>query len=181
MSGKSVRSTTRPQSNQRQAAADCINQALSEAASSARPHSSTVFSKLIRSPHPPRQHHGARTNCRVQLDTDSTRAEQEQKRPASVAACCSIHAASNNASLPLISGSIIAAPLERESVARIDPAIGVGTARSGHALGVAGELAVARIAPYAPLQAVAIRHAFISQGRTIKARAICLRPRLPVC
>jgi probable addiction module antidote protein len=28
MSGKSVRSATRPQSNQRQAAADCINQAL---------------------------------------------------------------------------------------------------------------------------------------------------------
>jgi len=32
--------------------------------------------------------------------------------------------------------------LERESVAGIDPAMAVSTARGGHALGVAGELAI---------------------------------------
>jgi hypothetical protein len=45
-----------------------------------------------------------------------------------------------------VSGSKVAAPPERESVVGIDPAIGVHTARGGHALGVAGELAIARIA-----------------------------------
>jgi hypothetical protein len=50
-----------------------------------------------------------------------------------------------------------AAPLSRERVLGIDPTIGIGTARGGHALGVAGELAIAGIAPLAPLQAVAIR------------------------
>lgn len=49
------------------------------------------------------------------------------------------------------------APLSRERVLGIDPTIGISTARGGHALGVAGELAIAGIAPLAPLQAVAIR------------------------
>jgi hypothetical protein len=49
------------------------------------------------------------------------------------------------------------ASLARERVLGIDPAIRVSTTRGGHALGVAGELAIARIAPVAPLQAVAIR------------------------
>jgi hypothetical protein len=48
------------------------------------------------------------------------------------------------------------APLARKRVLGIDPAIGIRTARGRHALGVAGELAIAGIAPYAPLQAVAI-------------------------
>jgi hypothetical protein len=78
-----------------------------------------------------------------------------------------------------VSGSIVTAPLERESVLGIDPAIGVSTARGGHALGVAGELAIARIAPYAPLQAVATRCALISPGAV--NGAICLSPSLPVC
>ena len=77
-----------------------------------------------------------------------------------------------------VSGSIVAASLEHESVVRIDPAIGVGTARGGHALGVAGELAIARIAPYSPLQAVATRCALISP-RSVHG-AICLSSGLPV-
>src|SRR5216683_3385869 len=55
-----------------------------------------------------------------------------------------------------VSVPIGAALLVREGVLGIDPAIGVSTARGGHALGVAGELAIAGIAPWAPLQAVAI-------------------------
>ena len=46
-----------------------------------------------------------------------------------------------------VSVPIGAAPLAREGVLGIDPAIGVSTARGGHALGVAGELAIAGIAP----------------------------------
>lgn len=80
-----------------------------------------------------------------------------------------------------VSGSVVAAPPERESVLGIDPAKGVGITRGSHALGVAGELAVARIALYPPSQAVAIRYALISQGGTVKTRAICLSPGLPVC
>ena len=56
-----------------------------------------------------------------------------------------------------ISVPIDAAPLARERVLGINPAIGVSTTRGGHALGVVGELAIARIAPLAPLQAVATR------------------------
>jgi hypothetical protein len=55
-----------------------------------------------------------------------------------------------------VSVPIGAAPLARKRVLGIDPAIGVSTARGSHALGVIGELAIAGIAPYAPLQAVAI-------------------------
>ncbi len=47
-----------------------------------------------------------------------------------------------------VSVPIGAAPLARERVLGIDPAIGVSTARGGHALGVAGELAIAGIAPF---------------------------------
>ena len=61
-------------------------------------------------------------------------------------------------SLPLVSGPVVAAPLESERVLGIDPAIGISTARGGRALGVAGELAIAGIAPYAPLQTVTIRY-----------------------
>jgi hypothetical protein len=57
-----------------------------------------------------------------------------------------------------VSGPIVAAPLESERVLGIDAAIGISTARGGHALGVAGELAIAGIAPYAPLQTVTIRY-----------------------
>jgi hypothetical protein len=46
-----------------------------------------------------------------------------------------------------VSSPIVAAPLVREQVLGINPAIGSSTARGGHALGVAGELAVAGIAP----------------------------------
>jgi hypothetical protein len=48
------------------------------------------------------------------------------------------------------------APLARKRVLGVDPAIGIRTARGRHALGVAGELAIAGIAPCAPLQTVAI-------------------------
>ena len=79
-----------------------------------------------------------------------------------------------------VSGSIVAAPLAGERVVGIDPAIGESAARRGHALGVAGILAIAGIAIVAPLQAVAIRYALISPG-AVKTRAICLSPGLPVC
>jgi len=46
------------------------------------------------------------------------------------------------ASLPLSIGADSRRSLERESVAGIDPAMAVSTARGGHALGVAGELAI---------------------------------------
>ena len=71
----------------------------------------------------------------------------------------------------LVSVSIVTAPLERERVLGIDPAIGVSTARRGHALGVAGELAIAGIAPYAPLQAVAILYGLASVAATTTATA----------
>src|SRR3979490_1980649 len=58
-----------------------------------------------------------------------------------------------------------AALLARERVPGIDPAIGGGTTRGGHALGVAGELAIAGIAPLAPLQAIAILYALSSSSR----------------
>ena len=48
------------------------------------------------------------------------------------------------------------APLARKRVLGVDPAIGIRTARGRHALGVAGELAIAGIAPCAPLQTVAM-------------------------
>ena len=79
-----------------------------------------------------------------------------------------------------VSASIIATPLARESIAGIDPATGVSTARGSHALGVAGELAIARIAPYAPLQAVAIRCALIGPG-AVNGTTIYLSAGLPVC
>ena len=78
-----------------------------------------------------------------------------------------------------VSGPIVAAPLARERVLGIDPATGVSTTRRGHALGVAGELAIARKAPLAPLQAVAIRCALISPGAV--NRAICLSAGDPCC
>ena len=46
------------------------------------------------------------------------------------------------ASLPLSIGADSRRSLERESVAGIDPAMAVSTTRGGHALGVAGELAI---------------------------------------
>jgi len=55
-----------------------------------------------------------------------------------------------------VSVAMRTAPLARKRVLGIDPAIGIGTARGRHALGVARELAIAGIAPFAPLQAVAI-------------------------
>jgi len=55
-----------------------------------------------------------------------------------------------------VSVAMRTAPLARKRVPGIDPAIGIGTVRGRHALCVARELAIARIAPYAPLQAVAI-------------------------
>jgi len=64
-----------------------------------------------------------------------------------------------------VSVPIGAALLARERVPGIDPAIGGGTARGGHALGVAGELAIAGIAPLAPLQAVAILYGLSSSSR----------------
>jgi len=75
----------------------------------------------------------------------------------------------------LVSVSIVTAPLERERVLGIDPAIGVSTARRGHALGVAGELAIARIAPYAPLQTIAIR------PRRVRRKTIGLSLGWPSC
>jgi len=84
--------------------------------------------------------------------------------PASTNARCDFMTALLAAILPhcrSVSGPVVAAPLESERVLGIDAAIGVSTARGGHALGVAGELAIARIAPYAPLQAVATRCALI--------------------
>src|SRR5438034_9131634 len=64
-----------------------------------------------------------------------------------------------------VSVPIGAALLARERVPGIDPAIGGGTTRGGHALGVAGELAIAGIAPLAPLQAVAILCGLSSSSR----------------
>src|SRR5712672_2599252 len=64
-----------------------------------------------------------------------------------------------------VSVPIGAAPLAREGVLGIDPAIGFSTARGGHALGVAGELAIAGIAPWAPLQAVAILYGLSRRRR----------------
>ena len=64
-----------------------------------------------------------------------------------------------------VSVAIGAAPLARGRILGIDPAIGVSIARGGHALGVAGELAIAGIAPLAPLQAVAIRYGPSRSGR----------------
>jgi hypothetical protein len=64
-----------------------------------------------------------------------------------------------------VSVPIGAALLAREGVLGIDPAIGESTARGGHALGVAGELAIAGIAPLAPLQAVAILYGLSRRRR----------------
>ncbi len=64
-----------------------------------------------------------------------------------------------------VSVPIGAAPLARERVLGIDPAIGVSTARGGHALGVAGELAIAGIAPFARLQVVAILYGLSRRRR----------------
>ena len=58
-----------------------------------------------------------------------------------------------------------AALLAREGVLGIDPAIGVSTARRGYALGIAEELAIAGMAPLAPLQAVAILYGLTSSSR----------------
>jgi len=55
-----------------------------------------------------------------------------------------------------VSAAMGTVPLARKRVLGIDPAIGIRTARGRHALGVARELAIAGIAPFAPLQAVAI-------------------------
>src|SRR5271166_1473683 len=74
-----------------------------------------------------------------------------------------------------VSVPIGAAPLARERVLGIDPAIGDSAARGRHALGVAGELAIAGIAPYVPLQAVAIR------PRRHARKTIGLSPGLPCC
>src|SRR5262249_52759204 len=76
-------------------------------------------------------------------------------------------------------GSIVAAPLARGPVPGIDPAISVLSARAGHALVVAGILAIARITIYAPWQAVGIRCALISPG--LVYGGICLSPGLPAC
>src|SRR5712675_776412 len=67
--------------------------------------------------------------------------------------------------------------LAREGVLGIDPAIGVSTARGGHALGVAGELAIAWIAPLAPLQAVAILCGLASVAATTATAATSQRHR----
>jgi hypothetical protein len=64
-----------------------------------------------------------------------------------------------------VSVPIGAAPLARKRVLGIDPAIGESTARGGHALGVAGELAIAGIAPLPPLQAVAILYGLSRRRR----------------
>jgi hypothetical protein len=64
-----------------------------------------------------------------------------------------------------VSVPIGAALLARNRVLGIDPAIGVSTARGGRALGVAGELAIAGIAPLAPLQTVAILYGLSSSRR----------------
>jgi hypothetical protein len=58
-----------------------------------------------------------------------------------------------------------ASALARERISGIDAAIGKGTTRGGHALGVAGELAIAGVAPLAPLQAVAILYGLSSSSR----------------
>jgi hypothetical protein len=58
-----------------------------------------------------------------------------------------------------------ASALARERISGIDAAIGKGTTRGGHALGVAGEQAIAGIAPRAPLQAVAILYGLSSSSR----------------
>ena len=68
-----------------------------------------------------------------------------------------------------VSVPIGAAPLARERVLGIDPAIGVSTARGGHALGVAGELAIAGIAPYGALASSSY------PVRSQRARAILIR------
>lgn len=60
---------------------------------------------------------------------------------------------------PSILVPIVSGPLAGKRISWIDTAIGVGAARRGHALGIAGELAIARIAPLATLQAVAGRDA----------------------
>jgi hypothetical protein len=57
------------------------------------------------------------------------------------------------------------APLARKRILGIDPAIGISTARGRHALGVAGELAIAGMAPLATLQAVAILYGLSSSSR----------------
>lgn len=49
-----------------------------------------------------------------------------------------------------------AAPLTSEGVSWIDPAIGVGARSRRHALAIGRELAVSRISPDSPLQAVAV-------------------------
>jgi hypothetical protein len=64
-----------------------------------------------------------------------------------------------------VSAPIGAVPLVREQVLGIDPAIGSSTARGGHALGVAGEQAIAGIAPWVPLQAVPILYGPSRRGR----------------
>jgi hypothetical protein len=57
------------------------------------------------------------------------------------------------------------ASLARKRVPGIDPAIGIGTVRGRHALVVARELAIAGIAPCAPLQAVAILYCLSGRRR----------------
>ena len=64
-----------------------------------------------------------------------------------------------------VSVPISVAPLAREQVLGIDPATRASTARGGHALGVAGELAIAGIAPNAPLQAVGLLYVLDRRGR----------------
>ena len=64
-----------------------------------------------------------------------------------------------------VSAPIGAVPLVREQILGIDPADVVSSARGGHALGVAGEHAIAGIAHLAPLQAVPILYGPSSCGR----------------
>ena len=73
----------------------------------------------------------------------------ERQRAPSALAGAALHCHS-------VSASIGAVPMVREQILGIDPATVVSTARGGHALGVAGEHAVAGIAHLAPLQAVPI-------------------------
>ena len=88
---------------------------------------------------------------------------------ATTACACAARAPSALAGAALhchsVSASIGAVPLVREQILGIDPATVVSTARGGHALGVAGEHAVAGIAHLAPLQAVPILYGPSRRGR----------------
>jgi len=76
-----------------------------------------------------------------------------------------VHGSAGNYSPHSIPLPIPATPLLREGVLGIDPAIGISAISGGHALRVAGELAIAGITPPAALQAIPILDSLRADGQ----------------